>query len=51
MKRFQQGQSLAEALLLTAFIATGVMGLWTICSERTTKFIDLILILIASPIP
>ena len=51
MKHHQKGQSLVETVLLTAATATGVLGLWAICSERITLFIDMLLILIASPVP
>lgn len=51
MKRAETGQSLVETSILTAFISLGVLSLWALCNETITGFIDLILAVIASPVP
>lgn len=51
MKRTESGQSLVETSILTASIAMGAFSLWAICNEKVTQFIDLVLAVIASPVP
>lgn len=51
MKRGQTGQSLVETSILSASIAIGALSLWAICSERITSFLNLIIVIIASPFP
>ena len=51
MKQLECGQSMIETSILTASIAIGVLGLWAICNERIISFVDLILSIIASPLP
>ena len=51
MKQRQAGQSLVETSILSAFIAVGALSLLAICRERINWFLDLIIIMIASPIP
>jgi len=51
MKRREQGQSLVETSLLTASIAIGALSLWAMCSTKITHFVDLVLAVIASPVP
>ncbi len=51
MKRTESGQSLVETSILTTFIAIGALSLWAMCNEKITHFIDLVLAVIASPIP
>jgi len=45
------GQSLTETLVLTAATVIGVIGILALCGERITKFIDLVLTIIANPVP
>jgi len=49
--RTELGQSLVETAILTASIATGALSLWAMCNETITHFIDLVLAVIASPVP
>ena len=51
MKQRQAGQSLVETSILSAFIAVGALSLLAICSERITYFLNLIIVMIASPLP
>jgi hypothetical protein len=51
MKRRSSGQSLVETSILTASISIGILCLWAVCSEKITLFIDLVLAVIASPVP
>jgi hypothetical protein len=51
MKRRSSGQSLVETSILTASIAIGTLSLWATCNEMITHFIDLVLAVIASPVP
>jgi hypothetical protein len=51
MKRTESGQSLVETSILSASIAIGALALWAICNEKITHFIDLVLAVIASPVP
>jgi hypothetical protein len=51
MKPTESGQSLVETSILTSSIAIGALGLWAICNEKITQFIDLVLAVIASPTP
>ncbi len=51
MKRTESGQSLVETFILTTFIAIGALSLWVMCNEKITHFIDLVLAVIASPVP
>jgi hypothetical protein len=49
--RTELGQSLVETAILTASIATGALSLWAMCNEKIIHFIDLVLAVIASPVP
>jgi len=51
MKRTESGQSLVETSILSASIAIGALSLWAMCNEKITHFIDLVLAVIASPVP
>ena len=51
MNQKSSGQSLVETTILTAFISIGVLSLWAVCSKKITHFIDLVLAVIASPVP
>jgi hypothetical protein len=51
MRCSKTGQSLTETLILTAATAAGILGLCAVCGERIAHLIDLILTLIASPVP
>jgi len=49
--RTESGQSLVETSILTASIAIGALSLWAMCNVKITHFIDLVLAVIASPVP
>lgn len=51
MKPIECGQSMVETSILTASITIAVLGLWAICNEKIISFVDLILSIIASPLP
>lgn len=51
MRCSKTGQSFTETLILTAATAAGVLGLWVVCGENIAHLIDLVLTLIASPVP
>lgn len=51
MRCSKTGQSFTETLILAALTSAGVLGLCVVCGERIAHFIDLILTLIASPVP
>lgn len=51
MEPAESGQSLVETSILTASIAIGALSLWVVCSEKILHYIDLILLVIASPLP
>ena len=51
MKQRERGQSLVETSFLTASIAMGALSLWAMCTTKITHFVDLLLAVIASPLP
>jgi len=51
MKKKSSGQSLVETSILTASISFGALSIWAMCNEKITHFIDLVLAVIASPVP
>lgn len=51
MKVTQSGQSLTELAILTAGAAGGAMVLWGLCSREIVRFVELVLAVVAAPIP
>jgi len=45
------GQSLVETSIITASITIGILSMWMLCNEKISQFIDLVLVVIASPLP
>lgn len=51
MRTNNSGQSLTETVLLTTLISLGTGATLAVCHERVARFIELIISMIASPVP